>query len=165
MRLRFNLVVNSSNNSRVQVAENIKASLENVGIKVNIIKANDATYNKYLENKNYDMILTGKYISYSPDLSSYFKDGNLANYNNDEMKKLIEEINNVTDEKVLKEKYNKLIEIYKQEVPYIYLYYNRGTLIYSSKLMGDIKPNNYSIFYNINTYFISTIFYGSRYKK
>ena len=38
IRLRLNLVVNSSNEKRVQVAENIKASLENLGITINIIK-------------------------------------------------------------------------------------------------------------------------------
>ncbi len=153
MRLKFDLVVNSNNNSRVQVAENIKSSLENVGIKINIIKANDATYRKYIENKNYDMILTGKYTALSPDLSSYFSTGNLANYNNENINQIISEINNIKDEKILKEKLNQLIEIYKQDMPYIYLYYNRNTLIYSTKLMGEVKPNNYNIFYNIGSWY------------
>ena len=48
IRLRLNLVVNSSNEKRVQVAENIKASLENLGITINIIKANDSQYKRYL---------------------------------------------------------------------------------------------------------------------
>ena len=153
MRLRFNLVVNSNNESRVQVAENIKTSLENLGIKIDIIKANDATYRKYLENKNYDMILTGKYIPLSPDVSSYFREGNLANYKNENINQIISEINNINDENLLKEKTNELIEIYKKDMPYVYLYYNRRTLIYSTKLMGDIKPNNYNIYYNIGSWY------------
>lgn len=153
MRLKFDLVVNSNNAYRVQVAENIKSSLENLGIKINIIKANDATYRKYLENKNYDIILTGKYIPLSPDLSSYFGTGNLANYNNDNVNQIISEINNIKDEKLLKEKLNQLIEIYKQDIPYVYLYSNKNTLIYSTKLMGDFNPNNYNIFYNIGSWY------------
>ena len=153
MRLKFDLVVNSNNAERVLVAENIKNSLENIGIKINIIKANDAAYRKYLENKNYDMILTGKYTSLSPDLSSYFGTENLANYANEDVKKIISEINNINDEKLLKEKINQVIETFKQDVPYIYLYYSRNTLIYSTKLMGDIKPNNYNIFYNISSWY------------
>lgn len=153
LKLKFDLVVNVNDELRLQVAQNIKASLENLGIKINIIKANDQTYKKYLQNKNYDIILTGKYISYSPDLSSYFGENNLSNYNNDIAKQIINDINNITDEKILKEKYNQLIEIYKQDMPYVYLYYNKNSLICNSKLMGDIKPNNYNLFYNIETWY------------
>lgn len=153
LRLSFNLVVNSSNGKRIEVADNIKNSLEILGIKVNIIKANDATYKRYLENKNYDMILTGKYTALSPDLSTYFGEANLANYNNETAKQILNDVNNIREEKTLKEKYNNLIDIYKEEVPYIYLYWNRSSLICSSKLMGDIKPNRYNLFYKINTWY------------
>ncbi len=153
LRLKFNLVVNSSNEKRVEVAENIKTSLEDFGIKINIIKANESAYGKYLENKNYDIILTGKYTSFSPDLSSYFEDGNLANYNNETVKKLLNEVNNIREEKTLKEKYNNIIDIYKEDMPYVYLYWNRSSLVCSSKLMGDIKPNMYNLFYNIDTWY------------
>lgn len=154
LKLKFNLLVNSSNTERVSVAENIKNTLENnLGIKINIIKATDLQYQRYLENKNYDMILTGVYSSYSPDLSTYFGENNIANFNNENAIKLIREINNITDEKVLKEKYNALIDIYKEEMPYVYLYYNRNSLIYSPKLMGDIKPNSYNLFFGIGSWY------------
>lgn len=153
LRLKFNLVVNSSNKKRVEVAENIKASLETLGIKINIIKANDGTYQRYLENKNYDIILTGKYTAFSPDLSSYFGEGNLANYDNETARQILNEVKNIREEKTLKEKYNNLIDIYKEDMPYVYLYWNRSSLICSSKLMGDIKPNRYNLFYNINTWY------------
>jgi len=63
LRTTFNLVVNSSNTERVEVAENIKTQLANIGIIINLIKANDSTYNNYIENKNYDILLSrNKYI-------------------------------------------------------------------------------------------------------
>ncbi len=154
MRLKFNLVVNASNEARVQVAENIKNSLQNnLGIQINIIKASDSQYQKYLENKNYDIILTGVYSAYSPNLSTYFGENNIANYQNETVNNLVQEIKNITDEKVLKEKYNSLIDIYKDEMPYIYLYYNRETLICSPNLRGDINPNAYNLFYNIESWY------------
>ena len=153
LRLKFDLVVNASNEKRLAVAENIKNTLENnLGIKINIIKANDTQYQRYIQNKNYDIILTGRYIPYSPDLSTYFGENNLANYNNVEVVEIMKQINNITDEKVLKEKYNRLIDIYKDEVPYVFLYSNRHTLIYSLKLIGEINPNVYNIFYNVETW-------------
>lgn len=153
MKLRFDLVVNSSNGKRVQVAENIKNTLEGIGIKINIIKANDQMYRRYLENKNYDMILTGVYIPYSPDLSKYFGENNLANYDNPEVNSIMQEIKNIRDEKVLKEKYNQLIKIYKDEIPYVFLYNNKSKFVYSTNLRGTITPNNYNIFYNIGSWY------------
>ena len=59
VRLRLNLVVQSSNQNRVNVANIIKKNLEEISIPVNVISANDQRYQNYLNGKNYDMILTG----------------------------------------------------------------------------------------------------------
>ena len=154
IRLKFNIVVNSTNQERVQVAENIVNQLANVGIQATLVKASDAQYQNYLENKNYDMIITGKVIGYSPDLSSYYGANNLANYTSEEINGIMMDISNITkDTNLLKEKYRKLAEIDNSEKPYISLYYNKGTVIYSSNLMGNINPNFYNIFYNISTWY------------
>lgn len=153
LRTDLDLVVLSTNEKRVQVAENIKAQLEPLGIKINIIKASESQYNRYLENKNYEMILTGTYTGFSPDLTMYFGDNNIANYNNDEMKNLISEVKNISDEDLLKEKYNRIIEIYEEQTPYVSLYYNRNSVIYSNNLLADITPNNYNLFYNIYSWY------------
>lgn len=153
LKLSFDLVVNSENEKRVEVAENIKNSLENLGIKINIIKANSSQYAKYLQNKNYDILLTGTYTSYSPDLSTYFGTDNLSKFSNDNMQALISEISNITDEKVLKEKYNQIAQIYNKELPYIFLYNSNCSFIYSSKLMGEINPNSYNIYEGIGSWY------------
>ena len=152
-KLNINLVVNSSNANRVKIAEIIKNNLFNVGIKVNLIKANDKQYDSYLTNKNYDLIITGKNVSISPNLSTYFGENNLANYYNEEVKEILNEIRSITDEELLKEKYKRLSEIYKNDVPYISLFNNRNTVIYSSYLIGDVNPNFYNIFYNIKKWY------------
>ena len=153
LKLSFNLVVNSENEKRLEVAENIKNSLENLGIRINIIKASNSQYEKYLHNKNYDMILTGTYTSYSPDLSTYFGTDNMAKFTNSNMEGLINEVNNITDEKVLKEKYNQIVQIYSEEMPYVYLYNSNCSFIYSAKLMGEINPNSYNIYEGIGSWY------------
>lgn len=152
-RVNLNLVVNESNTMRVQAAELIKNQLEQVGIKINIISVSDSQYQSYLKNKNYDMIITGTYTSSSPDVSYYFGDNNLSNFNNEEAKGIISELGNIKDEKLLTEKYNRLIEIYQTEIPFICLYYNRNTIAYSTSLVGTINPNTYNIFYNIEDWY------------
>lgn len=151
-RLRLNLVVNSSNSNRVQVAEMIKQQLEAIGIKVTIIQANDNQYNNYKTYKNYDMILCGTYIGTSPDLERYFAEGNLANFQNEEAKTIVAELRNITDKELLKEKYKRLYEIYANENPYISLYHSYDITAYSKNLAGGISANWYNMFYNINSW-------------
>lgn len=150
---KFNLIVKSSDQNRIKVAENIKNQLEPIGIIINIIQVSDSQYNQYLNNKNYDIILTGVIRGYSPTLLTYFGHENLANFNNEEVNRIIQEIPNITDNKILKEKYNRLIEIYETEQPYISLYYNRNSIIYTPNLMGKIEANIYNIFYNIGGWY------------
>lgn len=153
VRLEFDLIVNAENAMQSMAAEVIKANLENVGIKIKIAKVSAKQYNSYLQNKNYEMILAGTNTSLAPDMSMYFGDNNIANYQNEEAYKIIQELRSISDEAMLKEKIKRLAEIYITEVPYISLYLNRNTVVYSSNLMGDINPNCYNIFYGIEKWY------------
>jgi len=152
-RLNLTITVNSSNANRIAVAENIKASLEQIGIKVSIHKVSEANYKKILENKNYQIILTGVYNSYSPDITSFFQTGNLQNYTNEEMNQLLAEVKNITDTNLLKEKYKRIIEIYQQEKPFIGLYRNKQTIVKSQNLAGEIVGNNYFSYYRLEHWY------------
>ena len=152
-RLRFDLIVNSSNENRVQVAENIRQTLLELGIDITIRKVSDSQYQSYLQNKNYDMILTGVYSGFSPDVSHYFAQNNLTNFQNEEMSHLLEEVKNIQDEKVLKEKYKRIVEIYEEQMPYVFLYYSKSILVCSPNLVGEINPNSYNIYQGIGSWY------------
>lgn len=152
-KLEFNLIVNNENQKRVMVAELVKEQLEKIGIKINIIKVSNNGFKNYLKNKNYDIILTGNVISIYPDLTSYFGENNLSNYNNQEINQILKEINNIENEELLKQKYNRIYEIYKEEMPFISLYNNSNFLLYKRTLKGDLSNNWYNIFYNIENWY------------
>ena len=116
--INIDLVVSKENKKRIKVATELKAKLEEFGIKINIKKKS-----------------------------------NLANYENEQVNTIMNEINTITDEIVLKEKYAEIFKIYDNDVPYIGLYYNHDTIAYSTDLMGDVKPNCYSIFYNFSNWY------------
>ena len=61
--------------------------------------------------------------------------------------------NNTTDENVIKEKYQRLVEIYKSDIPYISLYNNKYTVAYNSELVGDLTPNWFNAFYGIESWY------------
>ena len=59
---------------------------------------------KNRQNKNYQILLTGVYNSYSPELTYFYGEGNIANYKNDEVSRILSDTKNITDQKILGEK-------------------------------------------------------------
>lgn len=152
-KIALNLLVKASDSSKVAVADNIRTQLENQGIRINIVQASDQQYSASIAAKNYDIALCGINLSLSPDLETFFGENNLSNYSNEEVSNIINEVKNTTDENILQEKYKKLIEIYKNDIPYISLYSNRYVVAYNSGLVGDISPNWYNLFYGIEGWY------------
>lgn len=148
-KLILNLLVKASDATRVAVAENIKSQLSNQGIAVNIVQASDSQYTTMLNNKNFDICLCNMYLSANPSMESFFGDGNFANYNNNEAIEILKQVKNTTEETILKERYSKLADIYKNDVPYISIYTNKYNVAYNATLSGDLEPNWFSSFYNI----------------
>ena len=152
-KLSLNLLVKASDNSRVNIANVIQSQLSQSGIDVDIVAANDNTFNSRLETKQYDMVLAISDVSASPDLTTYYGDENLANFTNSEISEIMKTVNNSTDENVLKDNYKKLKEIYKTEVPYISLYFSKNTALYNTSLAGEVNPNWFNPFYNIENWY------------
>lgn len=152
-RLSFNITVNSNNENRVSVAEKIKEQLEQIGIRVTIQKVSENQYKNILENKNYEMILTGVYNSYTPDLNSFLGDNNLENYNSEEMQTILEEIKKIEDKELLKEKYEKILEIFMDERPFVGLYRDKINIVKNQNLAGKITGNNYFSYYYLENWY------------
>lgn len=151
--LSLNLVVRANDNTRCRAAEDIKEQLKEQGILVNIIYADDSSYNSYLNNINYDIMLGSIKQSIAPDLSTYFGYNNLAKYNNSEIDDIMNIAKNSTDSNELKAKYQRLYEIYNDEVPYIGVARNKIMVVKNTELVGDIKANWYNMFYNIKEWY------------
>lgn len=148
-KINLTLTVNKEDSQRVAVAENIKMQLAQVGINITINKVSNNQYNNILQNKNYQMILTGVYNSYSPNLETFFGEGNLQNYSNTELNSILNDVRNITnDDNLLKDKYNRILQIYNNELPFVSLYRNKETVIKSQYLAGEVTPNNYFSYYN-----------------
>ncbi len=153
--INLNLVVRSNNSVCTRAAEDIKNQLQEQGIFVNIIYADDGLYNSYLNNVNYDMMLCSINQPIAPDMNIYFGRNNLANFYNDEVNEILNFINNSSDENELKAKYQRLYDIYNEQVPYIGLARNKVLALKNTNLVGEIKANWYSMFYNVYEWYTS----------
>ncbi len=153
IKIELDIVVNKNNTDNIKVANNIKEQLSLVGILINVKEVSNKEYNNYLKNKNYDIIIANHTYSYSPSLEKYFGEDNLSNYTNNEINTLLKEIEFLDDENEIKQKYTRINEIYNEEIPYISLYYDTSSIIYSANLKGTITPNSYNLFLGIETWY------------
>lgn len=152
--LEFNLVVNKDDEKRTKVAEKIKSQLEEIGIIINVVKVNESRYNSYIKNKNYDIILNGNIISNNPNLETFFGENNTSNFYNEQVEIILNEINNIDSREILKDKYSQIKEIYKEEMPFISLYFNSLFILTTPNLKGDLSHNWYNLFYNIDNWYM-----------
>ena len=151
--LELNLVVRASDTTRCKAAEDIKNQLQEQGIVINITYADDNSYNAYLNNVNYDLMLGKIEQSLAPDLTTYLGQNNFANFYNQEVTDIISYLSNISDENELKSKYQRLYEIYNEEVPYIGIARNKILTVKNTNLVGEIKANWYSMFYKIDEWY------------
>lgn len=142
-KLIIALMINEDNQDRINVAENIKSQLEDIGISVNIVKVSKDKYYENINSRNYQMTLAGVLQSIKPDISYFYGEGNLANYSNDEVKANIYN----TD------KYNDILKIVSDDAPYIPLYRNKITLLLNANVGGNFTPNAFFTYYNFNEWF------------
>lgn len=151
--LFINLTVNKDNGTIVNVANNIKDQLGNFGITVNIKGLSTNKYNEAINNKSFEAAIITIQNSYSPNVNTFFGEGNIANYNNDEVKGILNEIKNSSDTNFLNEKLGRLYQIYETEAPFIGLYRNLNCVVCHQSLVGNITPNAYNIYHNIEKWY------------
>ena len=101
------------------------------------------------------MILCEATTSISPSLNTYFGNGNLASFTNNETKEIMDNINNITEEDKLKENYQKLYNIYNEEVPYIGIARNKIAVITNTYLTGEIGAKWYNLFFGFKDWYTS----------
>jgi ABC-type transport system substrate-binding protein len=151
--LTFSIKVDSSKSDRVVAANVIANQLANHGIDVNVIEENSNSYISDFNSRNYETMIAGYKNGYSPKITDLFGDANLANYSNDTVSELINNIKITSNYNEQQEYYSKLYDEYLNDFPYIFLYRETDSIVYNQTLCGKITPNAYSIFYNIEKWY------------
>ena len=152
-RLEISLTVSTNNEKRVAVAENIKNQLAGFGIPVTIHYLSADNFNEAINNRNYESAILGIKLGYTPSLNTFFGQGNIANYSNDEVSEIMNIVSNTTEENVLYEKYGRLYDIYLEEAPYIGLYRDTEVTVCNQSLVGNMTANTFNSFHNIEKWY------------
>ena len=151
--IELEILVDEDNQKRVKVAELIKEQIKKLGINIEIKKVSENEYKNNIERKEYSIAIINNTYGYSPSLDLYFEKNNISNYDG---KNIINKMNQIEQENIEDKKrilLNEIIDEYNTEVPYISLYYDTYTIVYSNNLIGEIEPNSYNVFYNIENWY------------
>ena len=129
----FTLFTKSEN---IEIAKKIKEQLEEKNIKIKI---------QNYQNTKADLLLKKEIVPITPEIRQYFR--------NEQTKERIRKTVLIENKEILKEEYNKIIDDYYNEIPFISLYFNTYIILHTNTLKGDFSGNWYNMFYNINTWY------------
>lgn len=147
--LQFTIMTNQGNKVREQTGLIIQGRLAEIGIKVNLRIVEWAAFLKeYLDKQNFEAIVMGWTIPIEPDLydvwhSSKTRLGelNYISYKNEEVDRLIDEARFTLDQEVRKKAYDRIQEIFYEDVPYVFLYVPDTLPAISSRVIGpEVAP-------------------------
>lgn len=128
----------------VMVAEFIKSSWEDIGIRTNIktISSNMVS-SEIIKQKNFEILLLSQVVGSDQDTYAFWHSSqigetglNISEYKNKDVDKLLEEARLALKEDDRAEKYKKFQEILNNDFPVIFLYYPTYNYIQNKKIKG-----------------------------
>jgi peptide/nickel transport system substrate-binding protein len=157
----FTIITNQGNDNRKQTSLILQQRLKDVGIRVKVQTIEWAAFLKeFLDKKKFEAVVMGWTVPIDPDLhnvwhSSMTREGelNFISYGNEEVDRLIDQGRFTFDREARKKAYDRIQEILKEEVPYVFLYYPDALPIVASRIQG-IKPAPAGIGYNFIKWYV-----------
>lgn len=146
--LKFDLLVNKDNEEKMKIANMIVENLKEVGVNIKLVKVTKEEFNKRIDKGNFELALATISLNSDIDILELVTTGytkNFARYSNVELDNIISNIN----ESNMIESFIKIQEIYKNESPYIGMYYKCNNLLTNKSVKGNIKPTSWNVYHDI----------------
>ena len=142
-----------ANPIRREAAEYIKKNLKAIGINVNVVAQDLNTFKNTVKNRNYDMVLSGYYLTDTPNLNFIFKtgaSGNLSGYSSQNANNCLNNIDRANTLADLKTQVVALQKTVANELPQMGLFFEMNTLLYVNKLNTGTVLRETQVYTNIN---------------
>ena len=152
--LKLSILVCKDNEEKLKVAENIKNDLSDFGIVITINKVDWNTYISNLNNSKFDLAIASFETQTDFDIVEMIKKDNtnhFAKYDNEAVNSMLKDfdLSNI----YLKEKFEGLQLKYKEEVPYIGLYFKTNVLLTNKSVKGEYKSTSYNPYRNMINFY------------
>jgi len=155
--VEFTILVDKDNATRNSAARNIKADLEQLGLKSTISALGDNEYKNAIRNGQFDILITGYTIGEEYDLRNFFNGKSEWKYYNYELFEMSRELDRLYTPQQYTEKYALLKEKMMEVLPYYPICYKKMSLIGLPAFEADILPMFNDIYKNCSTWSWSTV--------
>lgn len=145
------ILVNSENLRKVEVAESVAEDLESMGFDVTV---KSLTWDKFLtafEDCDYDICIAETYLPQNMDISILF-DSEVNSGLGDVSAELLEAVERFNLGEI---EMREFLSIFQSELPVIPLYFNRGALAVNRVVSGSFNPSRSNIYYGIENWVFS----------
>ena len=153
-------VVNErANPIRLEAAEYIKNDLKEIGINLNIIAQDLTAFKKTVQNRSYDMVLSGYYLTDTPNLNFIYKaggSGNLSGYSSQNINSCLSNIDKAKSLGELKTSMGSLQNVLTQELTQIGLFFEMNTLLYRENLTVGSILRETQVYSTVNEWYFTT---------
>lgn len=159
-KFEFRLLINAGKKDRELCAEFIASELKKIGIRVIVDTLEWKDMIKLIDDTRFDAFIMTWGLPNDPDISYIWHSSqipdpakqkfglNSVSYSNPEVDSLFDEAKQTFDRAERTEKYRRIHEIIMNEQPYTFLYI-ADTLYAVSKKIGNVKPSQIGIYYNV----------------
>ena len=159
--IKLKLITNTGNPLRDQIALFIQEDLNKIGIQLEIEFLEWDDLEKQIATNNYDLFLGSWELSYVPNIadklhSSVIGSANYIAYDNEEVDALLDICLSDVNSTLKMRRFGDVEEHIAGELPYISLFFKNGAIIVNKKIKGDLKPQSYNVFSNINNWYVNT---------
>ena len=153
--LRFTLVTNTGNETRINAAQIIQQQLRRIGVEMKIRTMEwQAFLNTVVFPRNFEAVLLGWSLSLIPDAYSiWHSDGdkkggfNFVGYHNRQVDRLIKESERLVDPEAFAAHYRKIFRLIVADYPYVFLYIPDSITAVSRRIEG-VSPSIIGIQHN-----------------
>lgn len=144
----IDILINNENAFKYLTANIIKSTLNNIGIKSNIIQKDFNEYSKDIKSGNYDMYIGETKLYNNMDISSLFENKDISNFF--DISSSLK--NSYENFKLSKTNFNSFINEFSTQYPFIPLLFKYDIIISNNKNSFNIIASINDIYYNINNW-------------
>ena len=155
-RRDFEIIVNSDNENRLNVAYFIANSLKEVGINASVRRMAWSDYEAAVKGGHYDAFVGEVLLANNSNVDFLFRDGNLFNYSSEETNSVIKSWQEQTTLAGIAGGYHFLEARVLEDLPFIGLYFETKSCLYNEKLTskrGEFKPLPNNPYFDINYWY------------
>ncbi len=145
-KLKFSLIVNEENSSRINIAESIKTDMESIGMSVEIETLPYEDYESRIASGNYDLFIGSVMLSGELDFRFLLGEGNMFGYSDKNMDKILEKTQTAAGKENITARYGSFKKQFNSSVPIIGLCFENFDMLYNSRIEGELKSSQNSIY-------------------